>query len=59
MAFPKQAPLAKLRDKAMERDQTSIRTSELCQTNIMFSLGGADLGKFVAEKAWAAVEAKR
>jgi len=37
----KQAPPATLRDKAAELHQTSIRRSELCQTNIMFSLGDA------------------
>ena len=42
----KQAPQARLRDKAAEQDQTSIRRSELCQTNIMFSLGGANLCAF-------------
>jgi hypothetical protein len=42
----KQAPPARLRDKAAELHQTSIRRSELCQTNIMFSLGGANLCAF-------------
>jgi hypothetical protein len=42
----KQAPPAMLRDKAAELHQTSIRRSELCQTNIMFSLGGAKFGAF-------------
>jgi hypothetical protein len=55
LAFPKQAPPPWLHDKAVKLYQTSIRTSEPCQTNIMFSLGGSDLGKFVAEKARAVV----
>jgi len=42
----KQAPQAMLRDKAAEQHQTSISRSELCQTNIMFSLGGANLFAF-------------
>jgi hypothetical protein len=42
----KQAPPARLRDKAAEQHQTSIRRSELCQTNIMFSLGGANFVTF-------------
>jgi len=43
LTFLKQAPPARLRDKAVELHQTSIRTSEPCQTNIMFSLGGGQI----------------
>src|SRR5262252_4446732 len=42
----KQAPQARLRDKAAEQHQTSIRRSEICQPNIMFSLGVANLCAF-------------
>jgi len=45
-AVVKQAPPARLRDKAAELHQTNIRRSELCQTNIMFSLSGANLCVF-------------